>query len=121
FSDAKKRQASVQQSAHMGTPLSSLKTIDDFRKRSIYGGDKTRSDLAYAIYALAHNVPETTLREQLASRDLSHKGNHKRQQEYLDRTVLKARIRIREDHTGVSSTTSNGLPESTSGALSART
>src|SRR6184192_2688348 len=35
FSDAKKRQASVHQSAQMGAPLSALKTIDDFRKRSI--------------------------------------------------------------------------------------
>ncbi len=85
------------------------------------GGDQTRSDLAYAIYALAHNIPETTLREQLASRDLSHKGNHKRQQEYLDRTVLKARIRIREDLTGVSTNSSNRLPKSTSAGQSVRT
>jgi len=81
-----------------GQPLSSLKTIEDFRQRSIYGGDQTRSDLAYAIYALAHGIPETLLREHLASRDLSHKGNQKRQQEYLDRTVLKARSRINESY-----------------------
>src|SRR5256884_4647463 len=121
FGDAMKRQVSVHHSARVGAPLSSLKTIEDFRKRSIYGGDQTRSDLAYAIYALAHNVPETTLREQLASRDLSHKGNHKRQQEYLDRTLLKARIRIREDVTAGSASSSIGLPKSTSTGQSART
>ncbi len=47
------------------------------------------ADLAYAVYALAHGVPESTLRQQLASRDLSQKGNTKRQQEYLDRTLLR--------------------------------
>ena len=108
-------------SVQVGASPAPLKTIEDFRKRSIYGGDQTRSDLAYAIYALAHNVPETTLRDQLASRDLSHKGNHKRQQEYLDRTLLKARIRIREDVTGGSPSSSNGLPKSTSAGQSART
>jgi hypothetical protein len=30
----------------------------------------------------------------LASRDLSHKGNGKRQQEYIDRTIKKAWERI---------------------------
>jgi hypothetical protein len=121
FDDAKKRQAFVIHSNQVGTSQAHLKTIEDFRKRSIYDGDQTRSDLAYAIYALAHNVPEATLREQLASRDLSHKGNLKRQQEYLDRTVLKARIRIREDHTTVSTTSSNGLTKPTSGVQIART
>jgi hypothetical protein len=71
-----------------------LKTIEDFREKSIYGGDQTRVDLAYAVYALAHGVPENTAREALTSRDLSHKGDRKRQQEYIDRTIRKARERI---------------------------
>jgi hypothetical protein len=75
-----------------------LKSIEDFRSRSVYGGDQTRSDLAYAIYALAHGVSESALREQLGSRDLSHKGNEKRQQQYLDRTLSKARTRVKEVH-----------------------
>src|SRR3984893_8042825 len=49
---------------------SNLKTIDDFRTKPIYGGDQTRVDLAYAVYALAHAVPETEARNALASRDL---------------------------------------------------
>jgi len=100
FGDAREKEKARDHCRHAGQPLSSLKTIEDFRRRSVYGGDQTRSDLAYAIYALARGIPETLLREQLASRDLSHKGNQKRQQEYLDRTVLKARSRINESYAG---------------------
>jgi hypothetical protein len=98
FKDAKRRMMSENHPRHFGNSSSSIKTIEDFRHRSVYGGDHTRSDLAYAVYALAHGIPESTLRQQLASRDLSHKGNTKRQQEYLDRTLLKARSRVREIH-----------------------
>ena len=100
FNHAKEKEKARDHCRHAGQPLSSLKTIEDFRRRSIYGGDQTRSDLAYAIYALAHGISETLLREQLASRNLSHKGNQKRQQEYLDRTVFKARSRINESYAG---------------------
>jgi hypothetical protein len=71
-----------------------LKSIADFRTKPIYGCDQTRVDLAYAIYALAHGVPENEARNVLSSRDLTHKGNSKRQQEYIDRTIRKARERI---------------------------
>jgi len=73
---------------------SNLKSIQDFRTKPIYGGDQTRVDLAYAVYALAHGVPENDARNALASRDLTHKGDRKRQQEYIDRTIKKARDRI---------------------------
>src|SRR5882762_11518025 len=68
FNQTREREKSSSDWIRVAQPLSPVKTIEDFRKRSIYDGDQTRSDLAYAIYALAHNVPETTLREQLASR-----------------------------------------------------
>src|SRR5216683_59575 len=71
-----------------------LKSIEDFRAKPIYDGDQTRVDLAYAVYALAHGVPENTARTALTSRDLTHKGDRKRQQEYIDRTIRKARERI---------------------------
>jgi hypothetical protein len=74
--------------------MSNLKTIADFRAKPVYAGDHTRVDLAYAVYALSHVVPESEVRNALASRDLSHKGNRKRQQEYIDRTIKKARERI---------------------------
>ena len=73
---------------------SNLKSIQDFRTKPIYGGDQTRVDLAYAVYALGHGVPENEARNALASRDLTHKGGRKRQQEYIDRTIRKARERI---------------------------
>jgi hypothetical protein len=73
---------------------SNLKSIENFRMKPIYGGDQTRVDLAYAVYALAHGIPESEARNALASRDLTHKGNKKRQQEYIERTIKKARERI---------------------------
>jgi hypothetical protein len=79
---------------------SNLKSIEDFRAKPIYGGDQTRADLAYAIYALAHGVPETEARNAVASRDLGHKGGAKRQQEYIDRTIKKARERIADNWKG---------------------
>ncbi len=73
---------------------SNLKSIEDFRAKPIYGGDQTRVDLAYAVYALAHGVPENEARNAVASRDLTHKGDRKRQEEYIDRTIRKAHERI---------------------------
>ncbi len=68
----------------------SLKTIEHFRANPAYGGDGTRSDLAFAIYALSHGVAEAQVETALRSRDLSHKGDEKRQMEYLNRTIKKA-------------------------------
>ena len=66
------------------------RTIEDFRANSLYGGDGTRIDLAYAIYALAHGSPDEQVKAAIRSRDLSHKGDEKRQTEYVERTVSKA-------------------------------
>jgi hypothetical protein len=73
-------------------PKSALKTIDDFRNNLAYCGDGTRVDLAYAIYALGHGVSDAEIRNALGSRDLSHKGNQHRQQEYIERTTRKAAL-----------------------------
>jgi len=73
---------------------SNLKSIEDFRANPIYDSDQTRVDLAYAVYALAHGVPENEARNAVASRNLTHKGDAKRQQQYIDRTFKKARERI---------------------------
>jgi hypothetical protein len=67
-----------------------LKKFLDFRARPIYAGDPTRADIAYAVYALAHSVPESEARHALASRDLLYKDNSRRQQVYIDRTIKKA-------------------------------
>jgi len=101
FNKARERERARNQAIQTCALNAELKTLEDFRRRSAYGGDYTRSDLAYAIYALAYGIREKTLREQLASRDLSHKGSEKRQQEYLDRTISKALMRVRESVSAV--------------------
>lgn len=72
------------------TSSSELKTIDEFRANAKYGGDATRVDLAYALYAFLRGASESQVRAAIESRDLSHKGSERRQQEYIDRTVKKA-------------------------------
>jgi hypothetical protein len=94
FEQTREREKSGTHWIRVMQSLSPLKTIEDFRHRSIYGGDQTRVDLAYAVYALAHGVPENDARDALASRDLTHKGDRKRQQAYIDRTIKKALERI---------------------------
>ena len=75
---------------------SARKTIDDFRNNPVHCGDGTRGDLAYAIYALGHGVSDTEIRNALGSRDLSHKGNERRQQEYIERTTRKAALLLEQ-------------------------
>lgn len=72
------------------SPISRL-TIDDFRGNAKYDGDGNRIDLAYAIYALSHNIAEDDIRAVIASRDLTKKGSERRQQDYIMRTLEKAR------------------------------
>jgi hypothetical protein len=67
-----------------------LKSIDSFRADPKYGGDGTRIDLAYAIYAFARGANECQVEAALHSRDLSHKGSERRQVDYVERTIKKA-------------------------------
>lgn len=64
--------------------------LDDFRRDPKYLGDNTRIDLAYAVHALSHGVAAGDVTAALRTRDLSHKGNERRQNEYIERTVRKA-------------------------------
>lgn len=72
------------------TQTSPLRTIEAFRADSRYSGDGTRIDLAYAIYALSHGSDSEAVRNALRSRDLTHKGTERRQEEYVERTIRKA-------------------------------
>jgi hypothetical protein len=72
---------------HSGT---TTKQIEDFRNDPRYGGAQSRSDLAYAVYALDHGVLEGTVRAAIASQDLSFKGSPARQAGYLTRVIEKA-------------------------------
>jgi hypothetical protein len=78
------------------SPLGAWLTIEDFRCDARYGGDGNRIDLAYAVYALSHGVSENGVRCAIASRDLTKKGPAKRQEEYIERTVEKARSITRQ-------------------------
>jgi hypothetical protein len=72
-----------------------LKSIDDFRRDARYSSDRMRADIAYATYAVSHGVPIHEIEGAIASRDLSHKGTAQRQQEYIQRTIVKATERAR--------------------------
>jgi len=76
--------------SHQRLESSPLKRIESFRSNPVYGGDWTRIDLAYAIYALSRGVPESEVEAIIGSRDLSHKGDEKRQAQYVERTLKKA-------------------------------
>ena len=66
------------------------KSIDVFRADRRYGGDGTRVDLAYAVYALSRGASAAEVEVAIRSRDLSHKGNERRQNDYVERTIKKA-------------------------------
>jgi len=72
-----------------------IKGIDQFRADARYGGDGTRVDLAYAVYALSHGAAEAEIIAAIHSRDLSHKGSQKRQEDYVRRTIHKAATVVR--------------------------
>lgn len=67
-----------------------LKSIDVFRTDGRYAGDGTRVDLAFAVYALSHGATAEQVETAIRSRDLSHKGNERRQDDYVTRTIKKA-------------------------------
>ncbi len=72
------------------TRTGELKTIEAFRSNPLYAGDGNRIDLAYAVYALAHGVDTASVSTAIRTRDLSKKGNEKRQNDYVNRTIEKA-------------------------------
>jgi DNA primase RepB-like protein len=67
-----------------------LKSVETFRADARYGGDGTRIDLAYAVYAFSHGATAAEVEAAIRSRDLSHKGNERRQHDYVERTMRKA-------------------------------
>ena len=75
-----------------------LKSIDSFRSDPRYGGDGSRIDLAYALYAFSRGVSESQVEAAIASRDLSHKGTERRQKDYIARTVRKALATAERGH-----------------------
>lgn len=83
----RKRHSARQSPARFNGPD---KTIEAFRQNPAYGGDGTRIDLAYALYAFSRGLSDEEVRAAIRTRDLSHKGAERRQEEYVERTVRKA-------------------------------
>jgi hypothetical protein len=78
-----------------------MRNIESFRQNPTYGGDGTRIDLAYSIYALSHGLTPEAVEAALRSRSLAHKGSEKRQAEYVERTIKKAQELIDSQRYGI--------------------
>ena len=88
--DQEKRRERSLVRRNLGQEEGGLKAIEVFRADKRYAGDGTRIDLAYAVYALAHGVDPKTVEQTIRTRDLSHKGQERRQDQYVARTIMKA-------------------------------
>ncbi|MCS4309488.1 hypothetical protein M2404_003860 [Rheinheimera pacifica] len=73
----------------MRNPL--IKSISDYHLSVEFAGDLHRADMAYAINALKLGVDVSIVRSEILSRNLSKKGSIRRQVEYANRTIRKAR------------------------------
>jgi hypothetical protein len=82
--ELRQRSATIQQPRR-------LKSIEEFRRDPRYGGDLHRVDQAYALYARSHGVSADDIAAAIRTRDLSKKGNHHRQEKYIENTLRKAR------------------------------
>lgn len=68
-----------------------VKALKEFHDDAIYGGDLHRADMAWAKYAASCGMMLEQIKDELLNgRDLSKKGNRKRQIEYVTRTAEKA-------------------------------
>jgi hypothetical protein len=68
-----------------------LRALADFHRDPRYHGDLHRADLAWARHAAASGLSAGEIRSAiLRARDLSKKGDLKRQREYAERTAEKA-------------------------------
>lgn len=68
-----------------------IKPLSEFHADSAYGGDLHRADMAWAKHAAGRGLTlQQIMDELLNGRDLSKKGDRKRQVEYVARTAEKA-------------------------------
>lgn len=72
-----------------------LISISAFREDPKYGGDGHRIDLAFAVSALAQGASDEFIRDSLLTRDLVKKGSQKRVDDYVARTINKARATLK--------------------------
>jgi hypothetical protein len=70
-----------------------IKPLKMFQADPIYGGDLYRADMAWAIHTASCGLTTEQINDELLNgRDLSKKGNLKRQVEYARRTAQKATL-----------------------------
>ncbi len=68
-----------------------VKPLKEFHDDALYAGDLHRADMAWAKHAAGCILTSEQIRDELLNgRDLSKKGNRKRQAEYVMRTTEKA-------------------------------
>ena len=68
-----------------------IRPLKEFHDDAIYAGDLHRADMAWAKHAVGCGLTPEQIRDELLNgRDLSKKGNRKRQIEYVMRTAEKA-------------------------------
>ena len=80
-----------------GVEEQALRPLAEFHGDARYGGDFHRADMAWAKHAAGYGLTAEEIRDTiLGARDLSHKGGHKRQREYAERTAEKAVRQMRE-------------------------
>jgi hypothetical protein len=73
------------------TSRSKLKSIVDFHNDVRYGGDLSRADYAFAIYAHSHGLSDSEIVDAILARDMRKKGNAAAQKRYALYTVRRAR------------------------------
>lgn len=71
------------------------KTIEQFHNDPRYGGDYSRADFAFALYAHTHGMDETSIIASILQRDLSKKGKEHSQRRYAKYTSDRARKKAR--------------------------
>lgn len=74
-----------------------LKTVEAFRADQRYGGDMSRAEQAYSLYALSHGVSTADVAAALRTRPnlIEKKGSVQQAEAYVNRTVQKAANSVR--------------------------
>jgi DNA primase RepB-like protein len=85
------REEEIRPQRRRGRERAGVKLLREFHSDPIYGGDLHRADMAWAKHAAGCGLTLDQIRDGVFNgRDLSKKGNRKRQLEYAERTARKA-------------------------------
>jgi hypothetical protein len=85
------REEEIRPLRRRGREPAGVKPLKEFHSDPIYGGDLHRADMAWSKHAAGCGLTLEQIRNELFNgRDLSKKGNRKRQLEYAERTARKA-------------------------------